>query len=251
MWSIAIFIATYLWVFEDARCSGTGDFACRLNANQGALTFYGLAVAVVAVWLTLITRLLDAHAQATASRAAFRVAFAEFIRETNHNLIHVAAAFDAQKKLRHLPQFSRVAASRMLDPEFAADLPRPLKLSLDGVYRNGERLRQVEWVDGYRDAPPQALRDFTRSSLMALLDAVRERPDACGDWMESRYARDFKRLADVHVHTHFYSSTAVRAAAHLRAVEGQVLCWWSDGEIEGVRVTEEGQRYKDVYADGG
>lgn len=250
IWGIGLFSATYFWGFEDGTCSSVGSVACRLNANQGVLTVLTLLLAILAVWATLLTRELDERARRRQMQDDLQAAVGEGFRECTHNLIHVAQAFNEHKVLRRLPQTSRLAIARLLQPDMASQLPRRYRLSVDAVYRTWETLRALSWDESFAQKVPSELQNYTRACLMALKDSVEYFPEACGDRDDKRYARDFWRLKGRHTHFYFFSSGGLRDIAHLRADEVPVLCWWADTDIEGVEIVEEGRRFKDLYNQG-
>jgi hypothetical protein len=250
VWGIGLFLATYFWGFQEGECSNVGSVACRINENQGVLTVLTLILAVLAVWATLLTRELDQRMRRRQMQDELRAAVGESFRECTHNLIHVAQAFSEDKVLRKLPQTSRLAIARLLQPDMASQLPRSYRLSIDAVYRTWESLRTLSWDDSYAHKVPAELRNYTRACLMTLKDSVEHFPEACGDPKNERYARDFWRLKGKHTHYYFYASGGLREVAHLRADEVPVLCWWADTEIEGVEIIEEGRRFKDLYSQG-
>jgi hypothetical protein len=250
VWGAGLFAATYFWGFEEGTCDGVDSIACRFNANQGVLTVLTLILAVLAVWTTLLTRELDARAKRRQMQDELTAAVGEAFRECTHNLIHVAQAFSDDKMLQKLPQTSRLAVARLLQPDLASQLPRRYRLSVDAVYRTWESLKAITWQGSYAHQVPSELRNYTRACMMVLKDSVDWFPDACGDPDDDRYARDFWRVKGKHAHFYFYSSSGKREIPHLRADEVPIFCWWTDAAIEGVEIIEEGRRFKDLYNQG-
>lgn len=113
---VGLSIAAYVWFFETGSCSGRGDVACVLNANQGPLTALTILLAVAALWVTLLVREFDRRADRRASRERAKVALEEAADEWAHNLIHIAIASNNDGELDYDPQVSVSHTARLFSP---------------------------------------------------------------------------------------------------------------------------------------
>lgn len=171
VWGLGLLLATYFWAFDGSHCSDALSVTCRVNENQGVLTLLTILLAVLALWATLLTRELEEREKKRIEQSDLEAAVAEAFHEATHNLIHVAQAFDQDKSLRRLPQTSRLAVARLLQPGMATKLPRRYKLSVDAVYRTWELLQALSWSDSYAQKVPAALKNYTRACLLLLRDS--------------------------------------------------------------------------------
>jgi hypothetical protein len=243
--SASAFFAIYLWVFQDAsRCSGRGDVGCQLNANQGVLTTFGVMLAAVTIWTTLLVRRSDQVRDERLFNRKVRSILLAALGEAHHNLVHVAMACDGEI-LRFIPQVSSDSIRLLLDPSIRSGLDPEMLFQADRCIRCIDNLPPTHsrW-----DKSPcnKHLTGVVEHSLMMMVLAARSYP-AAKPFIDQDGLQDIRSIAQDHDYIcRFLSSDAQGEAHRLRTHGHPVLCWFEDEPVDGVQIYAEYQRFDDM-----
>lgn len=237
-------LATYLWVFERESCNGRGDVACMLNQNQGVLTFMAIVLTVSGLWGATLQRRAAERAAKRAAAARARLALQAAADELHHNLIHVALAYDEDHDLISRPQINAHAVRHLLDPEVRLAIHPQVSQGADGVVRNLDAMAAASGEDA--DAYERRLQDFTSRSMKLLLHLQQWHPAAVASVLRRPGMQDFIRLAGGPVAGTFNTEEPPSYMHEIRNQELPILSWFDDGDLEGVEVFPQFQRFRDM-----
>jgi hypothetical protein len=252
---ILAFFASYFWLFEQGQCDGHGDMACMLNANQGALTFLGLAFAVVGLWVAAATRWADQRLAQAAEIAGTRHAMIAATDEVAHNLVHCGSCWHDDGWHGFMPQLTVSAIKLVLEPEHRKHIDPDVAEQADAISRNWEALKDIPpgWSvppDSYTPQdPPSRMTEFISRSLAFIAYTLRFHPT----WYSRRWL-DQPRLKALHevtneereVRTPFYTSELEDEHEDLRVNDMVIACWWDDAPVPEVKTYALGPLFKDV-----
>jgi hypothetical protein len=137
--AIVLALLSYLLLFQRGTCPRDGA-GCLLNANQGVVGAYAVALALLGV----LTELFGRARETQTLSQQFTVAVQRAVYDACHNLRHLAEAFD-EGRLTSFPEYSLRSAMDLLRPPLSTllgDLPEGRRVleHIDHIARNDEML---------------------------------------------------------------------------------------------------------------
>lgn len=253
---LAAFMAAYIWVFDvGSQCSTRADFGCQLNANQGVLTLFGLALAAGALWTTLLIRFFDRRSARQELERHADAALRAALEEVRHNLIHVALGYEGGQDLKGWPMLKIDHVSRLLDEPVRRELD-------DAVIRRAEALTRLApaydaFVTGDADdegdvrgaAEPFCFEAMANNHL-GLMIAAGATSEVGHEFLHQPGLQDLHHAAMSARPQYVYFRTsdpeATMDAPKIRTDDGFVICWWNDAHHEGLDVFAQGPRFADL-----
>ena len=139
---LLIAIAMYLWLFDRSGCEPNNSFACTINANQGLLTLLGLVIAAAAIWTGAISSAAARRRTENEEIARTALIVRAAVAELNHNLVHVACAYD-ENTLTELPQVTTESTRLLLESPNRERLAPEVIEQVEPLGRNAELLADL------------------------------------------------------------------------------------------------------------
>jgi hypothetical protein len=230
-------VAAYLWVFEGSGCDGRGDFACMLNENQGVLTFVALILAVAGLCVAAWYRERDARSARRSARERAKNALHEALEEASHNLIHVAEAYDREKRvLRSVPQLSAADTSYLCDQQFRLRFDRRIIRAAQNMGRNLEGVERSSNDD--LGKAERWLDPLVTNSLRLFLYAGKYAPKVAASFFEQPGYEHLRELAALKSWRAYFRSSEVREYPP-DSEDTPVVCWFDDDALLGRTVYAE------------
>jgi hypothetical protein len=250
---LLVAIGMYVWLFDRSNCNGD-HFACMINANQGLLTGLSLLIAAGAIWTSAISNAAASKRADIAARKRTGAIVSAAIGELNHNLVHVACAYNSDA-LVELPQITIDSTLRLLEPENRERLKPQVIEEVEPIRRNAERLEEFRHKLAQdpsldlSEVDPTPLGGLVRCMFGAIYTLWSFHPE----W--SREAADLPELQDLaQIKKHpgalfvYRSSLAQQHGPQLRTDRWALIVWIDDQPVEGVPTYELKSRYYDAVA---
>jgi hypothetical protein len=249
---LLIAIAMYLWLFDRSRCEPNDSFACTVNANQGLLTGLGLVIAAAAIWTGAISNAAARRRTENEEIARTASIVAAAVAELNHNLIHVACAYEGNT-LTELPQVTTESTRLLLESPNRERLAPEVIEQVEPLRRNDELLDdlrskiRLDKEGSPEAADPDPLGGLVRCTFGAIFELWLHHPQWCGETITRPELQDIERIA---AHNggffSFRSSDAQEDAPVLRTKRTALICWIDDQPVSGVTTYALMPRYRDA-----
>lgn len=247
---LLVLIAVYRWGFSDASCGGRGDVVCLTNSNQGVLTVIALLLAVLAVWVEVVSRHSREHKEAEDRSVRVHQAVGHAIGESTHNLLHAALCYTNGQMLRTPWGIAIDDICALNQTEYRHDVDDRVLGHVDKIRRTFEAVQEWrgqkmnEQASGNQIAlvpivEPHPFEGFVVHHLGLLLDAWSAYKDvpACRELLRAPGLQDlqtvFEHASKRPLYLSFRTSDedTQRDAATIRTKNGIVACWIDDQPI--------------------
>jgi hypothetical protein len=245
---LSVSIATYIWVFEPAQCGDVASLSCRVNANQGIIALLGIALGVIAIWTTVLTRTADDRRTHAKEEEDFEQHLSVALGEARHNLIHYAMSYDEEDKLTGIPQFETDMARKLSDPKFSSKITNGFRASLSASIRMGDLASRVLRLPPDRSTP-DTLEAYIQAMLALLNSAICEQPGHPAWLHDDPILRDMQREHNADAVCVFRASQAEKDLPRIRTRSLPVFCWIQDADLDGAAVYDIKQRARDYQID--